>query len=124
MNRMMRVFGNLLDNALKFTEPGGRVVLRAEPAPGAVLFSVANSGPAVPAEDLERLFQPFWQAGREDRRGAGLGLSICRSIIEAHGGTVWTESAPGMRLKILFLLPRGRPQTPVTSLAQGQAMGL
>jgi PAS domain S-box-containing protein len=123
-NRMMRVFGNLLDNAVKFTEPGGRVVLRAEPAPGAVLFSIANSGPAVPAEDLERLFQPFWQAGREDRRGAGLGLSICRSIIEAHGGTVWTESAPGMRLKILFLLPRGRPQTSVSSLEQGQAMGL
>jgi PAS domain S-box-containing protein len=124
MNRMMRVFGNLLDNALKFTEPGGRIVLRAEPAPGAVLFSVANSGPAGAAEDLERLFQPIWQAGREDRRGAGLGLSICRSIIEAHGGTVWTESAPGMRLKILFLLPRGAPRTPVTSLAQGQAMGL
>lgn len=124
MNRIMRVFGNLLDNALKFTESGGRVVLRAEPAPGAVLFSIANSGPAVPAEDLERLFQPFWQAGREDRRGAGLGLSICRSIIEAHGGTVWTESAPGMRLKILFLLPRGRPSTPVASPTQAQAMGL
>lgn len=123
-DRMMRVFGNLLDNALKFTEPGGRVVLRAEPAPGAVLFSVANSGPPVPPAELERLFQPFWQAGREDRRGAGLGLSICRSIVEAHGGTVWAESAPGMRLKILFLLPRGRPQMPVTSLAQGRGMGL
>jgi PAS domain S-box-containing protein len=123
-NRMKRVFGNLLDNALKFTEPGGRVVLRAEPAPGAVLFSIANTGPAVPAEDLERLFQPFWQASRDDERGAGLGLSICRSIIEAHGGTVWAEQAPGMRLKILFLLPRGRPQTQVTSLAHGRAMGL
>jgi signal transduction histidine kinase len=116
-DRIMRVFGNLLDNALKFTERGGRVVLRAEPAPGAVLFSVANSGPAIPADQLERLFQPFWQAGREDRRGAGLGLSICRSIIEAHGGTVWTESAPGMRLKILFLLPRARPQNPADSSA-------
>lgn len=123
-DRMMRVFGNLLDNALKFTEPGGRIVLRAEPAPGAVLFSIANSGPAVPPADLERLFQPFWQAGRDDRRGAGLGLSICRSIIEAHGGTVWTESAEGMRLKILFLLPRGRPRTAVSSLPQGQALGL
>ena len=123
-NRMMRVFGNLLDNALKFTEPGGRVVLRAEPAPGAVLFSIANSGPPVPAEDLERLLQPFWQADREDRRGAGLGLSICRSNIEAHGGTVWTESMAGMRLKILFLLPRGQPRTAVSSLAQGKAIGL
>jgi signal transduction histidine kinase len=123
-DRMMRVFGNLLDNAFKFTARGGRVVLRAEPAPGAVLFSVANSGQPVVAADLERVFQPFWQAGHEDRRGAGLGLSICRSIIEAHGGTVWTEAAAGMRLKILFLLPRGRPQAPPLSLPQGKAVGL
>lgn len=123
-NRVMRVFGNLMDNAIKFTEPGGRVVLRAEPAPGGVVFSIANSGAPVPVEDLERLFQPFWQAGREDRRGAGLGLSICRSIIEAHGGTVWTETAPGTRLKVMFLLPRGRPDAPVASPAPGQAMGL
>ena len=123
-NRMMRVFGNLLDNAIKYTEAGGRIVLRAEPAPGGVLFSVSNSGPAVPAQDLERMFQPFWQAGNEDRRGAGLGLSICRAIIEAHGGTVWTEPEAGMRVKILFLLPRGRPRTPETSLAHGQALGL
>lgn len=120
-DRLMRVFGNLLDNAFKFTEPGGRVVLRAEPAAGAVLFSVANTGPAVPAESLGRLFQPFWQDSREDRRGAGLGLSICRAIIEAHGGTVWTESAVGMRLKILFLLPRGRPQISVMPSTQGRA---
>lgn len=124
VNRVMRVFGNLLDNAVKFTEPGGRVVLRAEPAAGGVAFSIANSGPAVPVEDLERLFQPFWQAGREDRRGAGLGLSICRSIIEAHGGTIWAETAPGTRLKVVFLLPRGRPDTPPASPAPGQAMGL
>lgn len=123
-NRMMRVFGNLLDNAIKFTEAGGRIVLRAEPAPGGVLFSVSNSGPAVPAQDLDRMFQPFWQAGNEDRRGAGLGLSICRAIIEAHGGTVWTEPEAGMRVKVLFLLPRGRPRMPETSLAHGQALGL
>lgn len=114
-NRVMRVFGNLLDNAIKFTERGGRVVLRAEPAPEGVVFSIANSGPAVPVEDQQRLFQPFWQAGHEDRRGAGLGLSICRSIIEAHGGTVWTESVPGMRMKVMFLLPRGQPEAPPAS---------
>lgn len=108
-NRIMRVFQNLLDNAVKFTERGGWVELRAEPAPGAVQFSVANSGAALPAESMARLFQPFWQASRDDPRGAGLGLSICRSIIEAHGGSVWTEAAPGMRLKIVFLLPCDRP---------------
>lgn len=123
-DRMMRVFGNLLDNALKFTSAGGEVVMCAEPAPGGVLFSLANSGASVPTADIQRLFLPFWQAGREDRRGAGLGLSICRSIIEAHGGTVWAEPADGMRLKILFLIPRVHPQTEPTSPAQARAVGL
>jgi len=104
-NRMLRVFGNLLDNALKFTDRHGSVVLAAQPVAGAVQFSIANTGSPLRDEEMERLFQPFWQAGHEDRRGAGLGLSICRSIIEAHGGSVWTEVAPGMRVKILFVLP-------------------
>lgn len=102
--RILRVFANLFDNALKFTERGGRIVVRAEAAPDAVRFSVANSGPALDQDDMDRLFQPFWQAGREDRRGAGLGLSICRAIIEGHGGRVWTESAEGMRVQVCFLL--------------------
>lgn len=108
-DRILRVFANLLDNAVKFTESAGRVVVRAEASQGAVKFSVANSGPALRTEETERLFQPFWQAGREDRRGTGLGLSICRSIIEAHGGSVWTEPAAGMRVKICFLLPCVKP---------------
>ena len=109
LNRVLRVFANLLDNALKFTERAGRIVVRAEAAQGAVKFSVANSGPALGADEMQQLFQPFWQAGREDRRGAGLGLSICRSIIEAHGVSIWAESAPGMRMNVCFLLPTVRP---------------
>jgi PAS domain S-box-containing protein len=121
--RIQRVFANLLDNARKFTEPGGMVVVRAEPAPGGVLFSVANTGPSLQAHEMERMFQPFWQAGSEDRRGAGLGLSICRSIIEAHGGSVWTEAAHGMRVKIQFLLPSVIPLAGVFPRVQvrGQA---
>lgn len=109
LSRILRVFANLFDNALKFTEPAGRIVLRAEAAQGAVKFSMANSGPALGAEEMERLFQPFWQAGQEDRRGVGLGLSICRSIVEAHGGSIWPEPAAGMRLKVCFLLPCVKP---------------
>jgi PAS domain S-box-containing protein len=122
--RILRVFSNLLDNAAKFTEPHGRIEMRADAAPGAVLFSIANTGPPVPTEDLELLFQPFWQSTDEDRRGAGLGLSICRSIIEAHGGTVWAEPAPGMRLKVMFLIPRGRLAPADAPLPQGRAIGL
>ena len=104
-DRVLRVFANLLDNALKFTDRPGSVVLRAEADSAGVRFSVANSGPALSAAERERMFQPFWQAGQEDRRGAGLGLSICRSIIEAHGGTIWAEPEPGKRVRICFAVP-------------------
>ncbi len=104
-DRMLRVFANLLDNALKFTEPGGCITLGAEPSMGGVRYCIANSGPALPAKQLEAMFRPFWQAAR-DRRGAGLGLAICRSIVEAHGGTIWAEPAEGQRVRVCFVIPR------------------
>jgi PAS domain S-box-containing protein len=104
-DRILRVFANLLDNALKFTEPAGCITLGAEPSMGGVRYCVANSGPALPAKEMEAMFRPFWQAGR-DRRGAGLGLAICRSIVEAHGGTIWAEPAEGQRVRICFVIPR------------------
>ena len=104
-DRVLRVLANLLDNALKFTDPQGRVVLRAEAESAEVRFCVANSGPALSAAELDSMFKPFWQAGQGDRRGAGLGLSICRSIVEAHGGSIWAEPEGGMRVRICFALP-------------------
>jgi PAS domain S-box-containing protein len=104
-DRILRLFANLLDNALKFTSSPGRVTLAAERSIGGVRFSIQNSGPALSPEALTAMFQPFWQAGR-DRRGAGLGLSICRSIVEAHGGSIWAEPATGQRVRVCFLLPR------------------
>lgn len=104
-DRILPVFVNLLDNALKFTQRSGHVVLRAEATPGGVRFSIANSGAALSDKELDRMFQPFWQA-RQDGRGAGLGLSICRSIVETHGGRIWSEPAPGMRVRICFEMPR------------------
>ena len=111
-DRVLRVFVNLLDNALKFTPQSGRVVLRAQARPGGVQFSVANSGPALSAEEMERMFQPFWQAQPEDRRGAGLGLSISRSIVETHGGRIWAEPEPGKRVRMCFELPLVAPAAP------------
>ena len=104
-DRVLRVFANLLDNALKFTSPPGRITLGAERSMGGVRFSVANSGAALPKKHLEAMFRPFWQAGH-DRRGAGLGLAICRSIVEAHGGSIWAEPAEGQRVRVCFVLPR------------------
>jgi NtrC-family two-component system sensor histidine kinase KinB len=113
-DRMLRVFVNLLDNALKFTQRPGRVVLRARARPGAVRFSVANSGSPLPAEVHASMFLPFWQAS-EDLRGAGLGLSICRSIVEAHGGRIWAESEPGMCVRVCFEVPLASSSTPIPS---------
>ena len=111
-DRVLRVFANLLDNALKFTDRPGNVVLRAKADSARVQFCVANSGTALSGAELERMFQPFWQAGQEDRRGAGLGLSICRSIIEAHGGDIWAEAEPGKRVRICFAVPLPSVSTP------------
>ncbi|HEX4973354.1 MAG TPA: sensor histidine kinase [Steroidobacteraceae bacterium] len=115
-NRVLRVFANLIDNALKFTDPQGRVVLRAEAESDAVRFCVANSGPALSAAELQSMFKPFWQAGQGDRRGAGLGLSICRSIVEAHGGRIWAEPEPGKRVRIWFTLPSAAVSSPAAAV--------
>jgi signal transduction histidine kinase len=109
-DRILRVFANLLDNALKFTAAGGCITLGAEPSLGGVRYCVANSGAPLPAKQLEAMFRPFWQAGR-DRRGAGLGLAICRSIVEAHGGTIWAEPAQGQRVRVCFVIP-AQPAVP------------
>jgi signal transduction histidine kinase len=105
VDRILRVLGNLLDNALKFTLAGGRVTMAAKSTSAGILFTVANSGQAVKAEELDAMFQPFWQA-QTDRAGTGLGLAICRSIVEAHGGTIWAEPARGQRIRVCFVLPR------------------
>jgi signal transduction histidine kinase len=112
-DRILRVFTNLLDNALKFTQRQGRVVLRADASPEGVQFYVANSGPALSAEERDRMFEPFWQAGHADSRGAGLGMSICRSIIEAHGGTIKALPEAGKRVSICVWLPIANPAEPV-----------
>lgn len=106
-DRVLRVFANLVDNAIKHTPVPGSVTMSAELSSGGVLFGISNSGPALAHEDLNAMFRPFWQAGA-DRRGAGLGLAICRSIVEAHGGTIWAEPAENQRVRICFVLPQVR----------------
>jgi K+-sensing histidine kinase KdpD len=104
--RLAQVLDNLLGNAGKFTPPGGRVCVRAERDPGGqVRFMVSDNGPGLAPEALARLFDRFWQARRADRRGIGLGLTICKGIVEAHGGRIWCESASGKGTKFFFTIP-------------------
>jgi PAS domain S-box-containing protein len=93
--RVLQVLSNLVGNALKFTPAGGRVELGAVRAAEYVRFWVRDSGPGIEREHLPRLFDRFWQAQRGGKAGAGLGLAIAKNIVEAHGGQIWAESAPG-----------------------------
>lgn len=104
--RLAQVLSNLLGNALKFTPPGGVINVRGEQAGDAARLSVEDTGPGIDAEDLPRVFEPFWTGRTGDHTGAGLGLSICRTIVEAHGGRIWAEARAGGGAAIRFELPR------------------
>jgi len=104
--RLLQVFENLVGNAIKFTEPGGRIVVRAAMKERNVVFSVSDSGPGIAPESVAHIFDRFWQAATRERRlGAGLGLPITKGIVEAHGGRIWVESELGRGTTFLFTIP-------------------
>jgi signal transduction histidine kinase len=103
--RMLQVIANLLGNALKFCPRGARISIRAERSGDEVRVEVKDTGPGIPAENLEAIFERFWQVGRRDRRGLGLGLYISRCILEAHGGRIWADSPPAGGSTFSFTLP-------------------
>ena len=105
LGRVGQVIGNLLTNAIKFTERGGRIVVRSRAAPPFVEISVSDTGPGIPHEEQARVFDRFWQSRRTAGRGTGLGLAIARGIVEAHGGRIWLESEPGRGSTFFFTLP-------------------
>jgi PAS domain S-box-containing protein len=104
--RIGQVLSNLLGNAAKYTPPGGQVSISAVTEDGLVVFTVADSGPGIQPDQLERVFDKFWQAKATARLGTGLGLFISRGIISAHGGKIWAEAAPVGGAVFKFTLPR------------------
>jgi PAS domain S-box-containing protein len=103
--RLLQVLSNLLDNAVKFTPEGGSIRVRGRAIDGAVQISVEDSGKGISAENLPHIFDRFWQANRASRAGAGLGLAICKGIVEAHGGRIWATSIAGSGTSIHITLP-------------------
>jgi two-component system phosphate regulon sensor histidine kinase PhoR len=104
--RLEQVFVNLIHNAVKFTPPGGEVVLSAKAEGNFVRFAVQDTGAGIPTDDLERIFERFYKADRaRSGGGTGLGLSIARHIVEAHGGRIWAESVEGGGSIFYFLIP-------------------
>jgi len=103
---------HLVRNALTFTGQGGQVIVRAESTPGAVQVAVSDNGLGIPAGDLPRIFERFFQVESHLTRrygGMGLGLSVAKAMIEMHGGRIWAESVEGKGSRFTFLVPVGEP---------------
>ncbi|HTN52331.1 MAG TPA: ATP-binding protein [Anaeromyxobacter sp.] len=108
--RLQLVLTNLLANALRHTGPGGRVTLRAAPERGGVRIEVCDTGEGIPREHLDRIFDKFYRVPGASSGGVGLGLYICREIVQAHGGTMGVESAPGQGSTFWLTLPAAERQ--------------
>ncbi len=105
--RIKQVLLNLVGNAIKFTPEGGRVWVRAGAKDGMVRVEVGDTGPGIPAEDQERIFQEFQQAGSDAGKpqGTGLGLALAKKFVEMHGGRIWLESEVGKGSRFFFTIP-------------------
>ena len=109
-NMLMRVVGNILDNAKKYCDDQGKVELSAVETDGKIFVRIRDSGPGIPKEDQEKIFDKFYRsrfAVAHKKKGSGLGLAIVKAVIDAHGGSVWCESGAGQGATIGFCLQKG-----------------
>ena len=98
---------NLIGNAIKFTPDGGEIRLSAHKLDEAIRVEVRDSGPGIPPEEQQRIFEAFYRMGETDKKteGTGLGLAITRRLVELHGGNLSLESQPGVGSCFYFTLP-------------------
>jgi signal transduction histidine kinase len=103
------VFLNLLDNAVKYTHPGGEAVVCLSAADGSIQVEVRDDGIGIDPQDLSHVFEPLYRGEKaRGQPGTGLGLTIVRAILEQHGSTVGVQSAPGRGTVFRFVLPSAR----------------
>tara|TARA_B110001454_G_C12723270_1_gene436126 strand:- start:2669 stop:4732 length:2064 start_codon:yes stop_codon:yes gene_type:complete len=107
-DRLKQVFMNLLGNAIKFSPVGGVIKVGAKETPVGIEFSVTDTGPGIPTENLPHIFDRYWQAKETAKLGTGLGLSIAKGIVESHGGKIWVKSMMGAGTTFYFTIPRNR----------------
>jgi len=116
-HRIQQVLDNLLDNAFKYSEKGTEVVVRLETNRDEVEISVSDQGRGIPPEELERVFDKMYRIEQRlsaDPSGMGLGLALCKALVEAHGGRIWVESVVNKGSTFHFTLP-------IENTAEGQA---
>jgi two-component system sensor histidine kinase KdpD len=105
-----RVFANLLENAVKYTPPGTPIEISAVIGENELVVTVSDKGAGIPAGEEELIFEKFHRVDTEGNKGgAGLGLTICRSIVEAHGGRIWADNLPSGGAAFHFALPLTEP---------------
>lgn len=112
-DKIQRVLSNLIDNAVKYTPAGERILIQSQPVTDGIQIDITNTGVSIPADQLPRLFETFYRGessrsqGEDGARGAGLGLAIARGFVEAHGGRIWASSTPNSTT-FSFVLPAKR----------------
>jgi signal transduction histidine kinase len=103
--RLLQILGNLLGNAMKFTPRGGHIVVGASRNAREVLFRVSDTGRGIPLDQLPHIFSRFSQRRARSQDGVGLGLTICKAIVDAHGGRIWVDSGVGRGTTVWFTMP-------------------
>src|SRR5690606_34930256 len=103
--RILQVLANVVGNAVKFTPAGGSIDILIEPVEREVQFSIIDTGKGIEPEQLDIVFERFWQVVKPARAGVGLGLYISKCIVEAHGGKLWATSEHGKGSTFVFTLP-------------------
>jgi signal transduction histidine kinase len=117
--RVRQILYNLLSNGVKFTDPGGEVVVTAAVKEDFVQLTVADTGLGIPPDECGRIFDKFYQVGYTTagvRQGTGLGLTICKQLVEIQCGRIWVESEPGKGSRFHFTLPASPTVTQITEL--------
>ena len=109
---MEQVLSNLMENALQHTQQGASIEIAITPQKSAVMIEVADSGPGIPAQEEEAIFSKFTRS-TNTRMGAGIGLAICRAIVEAHGGRIWAKNRSSGGAAFRFVLPVGGTPPPM-----------
>lgn len=117
-DKVMRVFSNLLNNAVRYTAPQGEIIVDAMDEGNNVKVVIADNGQGIPENELPRVFERFYRVEKtrsRDYGGTGLGLSIARKVVEGHGGSISIESAPGVGTAVSFTLPKSRAPEVISS---------
>ena len=103
--RLNQVISNILGNAIKFTPEGGKITIETSVESQNIQVSISDTGPGIPEDQKQQVFERFWQARETHQQGTGLGLAIAKGIVEAHHGKIWIESEVGKGSTFFFSLP-------------------